>query len=259
MTRRARQVGKAGNTPGNTPGIKTSKPKLVRTVKEVAQVRAGFGRTVAANDTSPVHTSSDRIPQPLVDPSDPSAVDVRPDGAAAVTAAASVVPPTMETEHFGTVLRRARESREIVLADVALKTKVSRSTLEMLERGQLGDLPSGVYVRGFIRSFARAVGTDETESLLLYERALEARSKAEKARAFTPVTELPPPPLGMSAEEEALAPRRGLGLAVFVIILLLIATITLSLLLRRPPPTGEGLSLAPASPASTEPGRTWSS
>jgi hypothetical protein len=43
--------------------------------------------------------------------------------------------------------------------------------------------------------------------------------------------------------EEAASSRRGLGLAVFVIVLLLIATITLSLLLRRPPPSGEGLSL----------------
>ena len=35
----------------------------------------------------------------------------------------------------------------------------------------------------------------------------------------------------------------GLSVAVFVIILVLIATITLSLLLRRPPQSGEGLSL----------------
>jgi hypothetical protein len=48
-----------------------------------------------------------------------------------------------------------------------------------------------------------------------------------------------------------MAPRRGLGLAVFVIILLLIATITLSLLLRRPPQSGEGLSLAPPAPETT--------
>ena len=148
----------------------------------------------------------------------------------------------MEKEHFGTFLRRARENRDIVLTDVALKTKVSRSTLELMERGQLADLPAGVYVRGFIRSFARAVGADETEPLLLFERALEAQSRAEKARQVTPVTETPAPLHGAHAEEEALMPRRGLGLAVFVIILLLIATITLSLLLRRPPQSGEGLS-----------------
>ena len=193
-----------------------------------------------------------------VDPKVPLAVDVRPDGAIAVTATPAVVVTSMEPEHFGTFLKRARESREIGLADVAQKTKVARSMLELIERGQLGDLPSGVYVRGFIRSFARAVGTDETEPLLLFERALEARSRAEKAREVTPVTE-PAWPAGASHEEEAPVPRRGLGLAVFVIILLLIATITLSLLLRRPPPTGEGLSLAPPAPASTESGRARSS
>ncbi|HEX2658592.1 MAG TPA: helix-turn-helix domain-containing protein [Polyangia bacterium] len=162
----------------------------------------------------------------------------------------------MEKEHFGTFLRRARESRDLVLADVALKTKVARSTLELLESGDLGELPAGVYVRGFIRSFARAVGADETEPLLMYERAVEAKSRAEKKREITPVAEVPVD-MGVPAEfsDEGMVPRRGLGLAVFVIILLLIATITLSLLLRRPPPSGEGLSLAPPPPATVQSGR----
>lgn len=171
-------------------------------------------------------------------------------GGGSATVAAPVSP--RELEHFGAFLRHARESRDIVLADIALKTKVSRSTLELLESGELADLPAGVYVRGFIRSFARAVGADETAPLLMYERAVEAKSRAEKTRDVTPVAEVPAI-LRPGADDESLAPRRGLGLAVFVIILLLIATITLSLLLRRPPPTGEGLSLAPtpsAGPAS---------
>lgn len=172
-----------------------------------------------------------------------------------MTQAVAAPSTAMEQEHFGTFLRRARESRDLVLTDVAQKTKVARTTLELLERGQLADLPAGVYVRGFIRSFARAVGTDETEPLLMYERAVEAKSRAEKARDVTPVAELPPVPMGAHPDDEAMAPRRGLGLAVFVIILLLIATITLSLLLRRPPPSGEGLSLAPAREMST-PSRT---
>jgi transcriptional regulator with XRE-family HTH domain len=167
-----------------------------------------------------------------------------PAGEGGATTPAMPASVAMEQEHFGIFLRRARERRELVLADVAQKTKVARSTLELLERGQLADLPAGVYVRGFIRSFARAVGTDETEPLLMYERAVEAKCRADKARDVTPVAELPAP-LGPHADDEAMAPRRGLGLAVFVIILLLIATITLSLLLRRPPPSGEGLSLAP--------------
>jgi cytoskeletal protein RodZ len=150
----------------------------------------------------------------------------------------------MEKEHFGHCLRRARERRDISLSDVAQKTKVSRSILELLERGDLDLLPAGVYSRGFIRTFARAVGADETEPLSMYERAIEARSAAEKARFATPVPD-GPDLMTHQTEDETSTRRRGLGLAVFVIILLLIATITLSLLLRRPPPSGEGLSLAP--------------
>ncbi len=156
-------------------------------------------------------------------------------------------PQAMEKEHFGSCLRRARESGDFSLSDVAQKTKVARSTLELLEKGELDLLPTGVYARGFIRSFARAIGLDETEPLLLFERALEARSATAKAVSTTPVPDAPEF-FGYATEDESMAPRRGLGLAVFVIILLLIATITLSLLLRRPPPSGEGLSLLPSSP-----------
>jgi len=166
------------------------------------------------------------------------------------TSAATATSPSepSEKQHFGACLRRARESRHISLSDVALKTKVARSTLELLETGELEMLPTGVYARGFIRSFARVVGIDETEPLLLYERAVEARAALEKARSTTPVLPVPEEPdaLGLGDDDEGMAPRRALGLAVFVIILLLIATITLSLLLRRPPPSGEGLSVAPS-------------
>jgi cytoskeletal protein RodZ len=157
----------------------------------------------------------------------------------------------MENEHFGTYLRRAREGRALLLSDVAQKTKVARSTLEAMERGDLSLLPAPVYVRGFIRSFARALSVDEASPLSLYERALEKRTAAQEAKESIPTVdpEALLAPAGSSADDEPEAPRRGLGLAVFVIILLLIATITLSLLLRRPPQSGEGLSLRPPAPS----------
>src|SRR6185369_10196520 len=101
----------------------------------------------------------------------------------------------------------------------------------------LEELPADVFVRGFIRSFARAVGADESEPLHGYERALAARRAAERAASTIPVVDP-----ALTEDDASTSSRRSLGLAVFVIILLLIATITLSLLLRRPPPSGEGLS-----------------
>jgi len=143
-----------------------------------------------------------------------------------------------ERDNFGLWLRHAREDRGASLGEVSASTKVPQSTLTMLESGKLDHLPAEVFVRGFIRSYARAVGADDTQPLHLYERALEARRDAERAQSKTPVID--PVFSGPMGEDEA--PRSTLGLAVFVIILLLIATITLSLLLRRPPQSGEGLS-----------------
>jgi cytoskeletal protein RodZ len=149
----------------------------------------------------------------------------------------------MDTDSFGSCLRRAREKRQLSLRDIAGATKIPRSLLELIEASQLDDLPADVFVRGFIRSYARAVGTDENEPLHGFERALNARRDAERARSTAPVVD--PAAVAAVVDDESSTPRRGgLGLAVFVIILLLIATITLSLLLRRPPQSGEGLSQA---------------
>jgi Helix-turn-helix domain len=183
--------------------------------------------------------------EPQVDRAAVSAVETRP----AATTSVTPMLGTMEKEHFGIVLRRARENRAIQLSEVAQTTRVARTTLELMERGELALLPAPVYVRGFIRAYARAVATDEAPALSLYDRALASRQAAEKAKAALPTVapETSMLSMGGGGDDESMAPRRGLGLAVFVIILLLIATITLSLLLRRPPQSGEGLSLLPGS------------
>jgi cytoskeleton protein RodZ len=159
-----------------------------------------------------------------------------------------------DAEQFGTTLRLAREQRSLTLGDISMSTKVPRSSLALLEAGDLAGLPAHIFVRGFIRSYAKALGISDQQPLAQFDRAVRARSEAERAEAVLPVVD--PTIAGIAAEEdtEGLSTRRGMGLAVFVIILLLIATITLSLLLRRPPPSGEGLSQARPAPASVSAG-----
>jgi hypothetical protein len=156
----------------------------------------------------------------------------------------------MNDEHFGSCLRRARESRALTLGDVSAATKVPRSALEQLESGKLAGLPAHVFVRGFIRSYAKAVGLPEATPLGLFDRAVGVREEAARIEAQSPVVDpvlagvVPGvlPDHAHADDDDTASRRRGLGLAVFVIILVLIATITLSLLLRRPPQSGEGLS-----------------
>ena len=61
-------------------------------------------------------------------------------------------------DRVGLMLRQAREERGLTLDDVARITRVPLRTLEAIEDGDRTALPAPVYVRGFVRAFARAVG-----------------------------------------------------------------------------------------------------
>jgi len=155
----------------------------------------------------------------------------------------------METVNFGTFLREERERRQVSLADVSQSTKLSVSALKLMEAGNLDDLPPDVFVRGFIRSYAKTLGISSSEPLGLLDQILSDRRRSSlppvlvtAGRQRKPTREVVVP-LDTQSEDDGQAPRRGIGLAVFVIIVLLIATITLSLFLRQQPPSGEGLSM----------------
>src|SRR5215471_12836594 len=98
-------------------------------------------------------------------------------------------PELAEGEHFGLCLRRAREARGLAIGDVAAATKVPRSCLEQLESADLAHLPAEVFVRGFIRAYARVVGVAETEPIALYDRAVKAVTDAKRAQSAKPVVD----------------------------------------------------------------------
>ncbi|MDP2787585.1 MAG: DUF4115 domain-containing protein [Pseudomonadota bacterium] len=65
----------------------------------------------------------------------------------------------------GARLKAAREAKEMAVADVAAKLKLTSRQVEALEEEDLGHLPSEVFVRGFVRNYARLVGL-EPDSLI---------------------------------------------------------------------------------------------
>lgn len=155
----------------------------------------------------------------------------------------------METANFGTFLRDERERRQVSLAELSQSTKLSVASLKLMEAGNIDDLPPDVFVRGFIRSYAKSLGIASSQPLSMLDQLLAERRRAAEPQIMVashierrPVREVAPP-VEPAAEDDGQVPRRGIGLAVFVIIVLLIATITLSLFLRQQPPSGEGLSL----------------
>jgi len=86
-------------------------------------------------------------------------------------------PPSLS---FGECLRRERELRRISLRDVAEATKINVRYLEALERNDFTFLPAGAFTRGFIRSYARYIGTDENEMINAYLYELSLQDKERK-------------------------------------------------------------------------------
>ncbi len=74
----------------------------------------------------------------------------------------------IEDVRLGDLLREARLSRALTLADVERDTRINREYLDALEHERYEVLPAPVYARGFLRSYARHLGLDveETFSLL---------------------------------------------------------------------------------------------
>ena len=71
-------------------------------------------------------------------------------------------------EPVGQYLRRQREARRMSLEEVARATRVPLASMERIESGQFDELPGEVFVRGFLRSYARAVEISGDEVLARY-------------------------------------------------------------------------------------------
>jgi hypothetical protein len=69
---------------------------------------------------------------------------------------------------FGSRFKQEREARHLSLGDVARVTKIPERSLERLEGGRFEELPAEVFVRGFVRSYARAIGLDPEDMARRY-------------------------------------------------------------------------------------------
>lgn len=70
---------------------------------------------------------------------------------------------------LGHILREARETKGLTLAEVESDIRINSRFLEALENGDYAILPTPVHVRGFLRNYARFLGLDPKPLLDRYE------------------------------------------------------------------------------------------
>ena len=86
---------------------------------------------------------------------------------------------------LGTDLRKARERAGFSLLDLAARTRIPLNSLRAIEQNDFAKVPPGIFVRSFIRSYAREVGVDPVTAIAEYramtspadERALESKDE----------------------------------------------------------------------------------
>jgi cytoskeleton protein RodZ len=71
-------------------------------------------------------------------------------------------------ESFGARLKREREQQGMELEGVAATTKISVRMLQALEEERFGQLPGGIFNKGFVRAYARHLGLDEEQAIADY-------------------------------------------------------------------------------------------
>ncbi|MCK6569534.1 helix-turn-helix domain-containing protein [Myxococcota bacterium] len=135
----------------------------------------------------------------------------------------------------GSVLAAARLRAGLSLADVAARTRVARPLLEALEAEEWASLPAPVYVRGFIKLYAREVGLDARAVLRLLENQTEARVEAEvQAQTEAEAAD-------RRATWDSIRWRAAYSMAVAIVVV-----VTLAALFSVSPPRLEARSLRPA-------------
>lgn len=78
---------------------------------------------------------------------------------------------------FGRYLQSMRMEKKISLGKVSAETRIAVTILKLIEKEDLEALPAEVFVRGFLRAFAQAVGADGGEAVRLYDARLNLESK----------------------------------------------------------------------------------
>jgi cytoskeletal protein RodZ len=145
-------------------------------------------------------------------------------------------------DSIGRYLRSVRESRGMSVEEVSRATRIPIVSIERIEGDHFDDLPGEVFVRGFLKAYARAVHASVDEVLARY-------TACRRVAWVTPL------PISTSADNRS--PGRRVGVAIAFVLLLILFTVAISIVLR---PRGQGVprelssfgSDGAAAPAATE-------
>lgn len=86
----------------------------------------------------------------------------------------------MAYENLGDYLKSKREELSFSLDDIVAETKIQKMYIIAMEEENYKELPEPIYVKGFLKTYARALKIDEKEVVDLYQVILDESNKKEE-------------------------------------------------------------------------------
>ena len=87
--------------------------------------------------------------------------------------------PVKESLSFGQYLQAVRLEKKISLEEVSEETRIGLDILKLIEKEDHENLPAEVFVKGFLRAYARAIAADGEEAVRRYELRLNVVHKLD--------------------------------------------------------------------------------
>ncbi len=133
----------------------------------------------------------------------------------------------METP--GMMLKREREARGLTIKYFAAETKISESSLIAIENNDFDAFPAEVFVRGFLRNYARALSLSSDEVIAAYE-SLKNQSVQHVKPVVEDVRDSVREAVAANTDEEVSESHEAhnFRFAYLVVVLIAIASISLS-------------------------------
>lgn len=121
---------------------------------------------------------------------------------------------------LGTYLSSAREAKGIDLHDAAQQTRISVNYLKAMEEEDFSKLPGEVFVKGFLKNYARFLSLEEAEVIRRYQEMRPP--KQPQAAPPEPRTETKTPAVAPAGKREIPIEPLVWGAVIFIILVVLL-------------------------------------
>jgi len=98
--------------------------------------------------------------------------------------------PFIIMKSLGEYLKKERELRGVTIEGIASITRISSRFIHALENDDFKNLPSEVFVKGFLRAYTKCVGIDPNEVISIYENIRKVNEKPEIKKDINPPLKL---------------------------------------------------------------------